>query len=412
MRFALIAARKDLRRRLADPAALVVWIGIPMAITGLMGLVAGGGDQTVPKAHVLVVDQDDSTLSNLLAGAGGGPLGNYLDIERVALDEGRRRIDAGDATALLILPAGFQTAVVEERPAELTLVTNPAQRILPGIVEEGLEIVVEGVFYFQRLFGEPLRRIAAGASGPGFPTNDDVAAISTDINQRITGLGGVLFPPVLSVEFERAATTTAAAGFNFGRLFLPGALFMSILFIAQGMSLDVWKEKDKGTLRRTLSAPQPIGLFLAGKLLAGTALATIVALVGLLFGVALFEFDPLRAPLALLWCSFASAALLAFFLLVQMVATNQRAASVLGTMLVFPLMMIGGSFFPFEAMPAWMAAIGRWTPNGLAVVRLKDLLFNPIEAGPLAAAALGIGLPAALAVWLGARRLAGRFAIE
>lgn len=50
MRFALIAARKDLRRRLADPAALVVWIGIPMAITGLMGLVAGGGDQTVPKA--------------------------------------------------------------------------------------------------------------------------------------------------------------------------------------------------------------------------------------------------------------------------------------------------------------------------------------------------------------------------
>ena len=53
----------------------------------------------------------------------------------------------------------------------------------------------------------------------------------------------------------------------------------------------------------------------------------------------------------------------------------------LASLMVFPLMMIGGSFFPFEAMPAWMAAVGRWTPNGQAVARLKDILDGSARRG-------------------------------
>ena len=56
-------------------------------------------------------------------------------------------------------------------------------------------------------------------------------------------------------------------------------------------------------------------------------------------------------------------------------------------------------------MPAWMAAIGRWTPNGLGVATLKDLLYGDVSAGALALAAVGIGLPAALAFLGSCRRL-------
>lgn len=48
----------------------------------------------------------------------------------------------------------------------------------------------------------------------------------------------------------------------------------------------------------------------------------------------------------------------------------------LSNSIVMPLLFLGGSFFPFEAMPAWMAAIGRWTPNGWALTHLTDLLFG------------------------------------
>ena len=50
-------------------------------------------------------------------------------------------------------------------------------------------------------------------------------------------------------------------------------------------------------------------------------------------------------------------------------------------MIVFPLIMIGGSFFPFEVMPAWMARIGRWTPNGLASRNVKQILFGQPRSG-------------------------------
>ena len=73
-------------------------------------------------------------------------------------------------------------------------------------------------------------------------------------------------------------------------------------------------------------------------------------------------------------------------------------------------MMIGGSFFPFETMPGWMAAAGRWTPNGQSVARLKDLLYGEPSAAAFAAAALAIGLPAIAAFFMAGRRLRHKFA--
>ena len=68
MRFVLVAAAKDVRRRLADPAALAIWIGIPLVLAGMLSFIdnTGGGP---PRASVLLVDQDNTTVSRLLPGA-------------------------------------------------------------------------------------------------------------------------------------------------------------------------------------------------------------------------------------------------------------------------------------------------------------------------------------------------------
>jgi ABC-type multidrug transport system permease subunit len=71
--------------------------------------------------------------------------------------------------------------------------------------------------------------------------------------------------------------------------------------------------------------------------------------------------------------------------------------------------MIGGSFFPFEVMPPWMASIGRWTPNGLAVTQTKALMFGQPEAVPLVIATSVIGLAAVAAFFGCLARLRGRF---
>ena len=87
MGFLWISAVKDVRRRLADRTSLLLWLGIPLLIGGLMSLAIGGGSGPSPRAKVLVADQDDSFLSNALlsmAGGAGGEEG-LLDVAEVEL---------------------------------------------------------------------------------------------------------------------------------------------------------------------------------------------------------------------------------------------------------------------------------------------------------------------------------------
>jgi ABC-type multidrug transport system permease subunit len=219
----------------------------------------------------------------------------------------------------------------------------------------------------------------------------------------------VVIPPAIQVEVN-VERPDGATQLNFAQLFLPGILFMSFLFIAQGMSVDIWEEKRRGTLCRTLTTPQSAYRLLAGKLAAGAVLMAAIGFVALLASIAFFDIGWRRVPLALVWCVFAGTTLIAFMMLLQTFAGGQRGGEMLSNLVVMPLMMIGGSFFPFEAMPAWMAAIGQWTPNGLAVLRLKDLLYGAPSTAALLVAVLGIGVPAVAAFALTGRRLGGRFA--
>jgi ABC-type multidrug transport system permease subunit len=408
MRFVLVATAKDLRRRLADRAALIIWVGIPLVLAFLMNLVTGSGGAP-PRGRILLVDEDLTLLSTVLATAGGSAGGGIpFDVETASREEGQRRIDAGEASALLIVPRGFQDAVLSRGTAQLTLLTNPSQRILPNIAEETLEVVVEGIFYGQRLFGPAIGRIVDGRPG-GPPADADVAAIAAGINQQIARLQDVLLPPVIGLEV-RTDPVPAGQSLGFGQLFLPGLLFMSFLFIAGGMSGDVWEERTAGTLRRALSTPHSVRALLAGKILAGVALVAAIAFVALAASVWLFDVAWTRVPLALAWSTFAGGALIPLLLLLQVMASSQRGGDMLANMVTFPLMMLGGSFFPFEAMPAWMVAVGRWTPNGLGVTQLRAVLFGEPALAPMLAAAAAIGGLAAIAFLLAARRVGGRFA--
>lgn len=401
---------KDLRRRLADPLALVLWFGIPLLVAGLLGLVSGGGQG--PRGRLLLADADEGLVGFVIAGAARQPpLATFFALERVSEAEGRAELAAGRASALVVVPAGATDAILNEHPVTLSLVTNPSQRILPAIVQEGLEMLVEAVFYLQRLGGDTLALVRERQGTRGPLEDERVARISVDLNQRLRRLEPVLFPPVLTLAAAPAAgegAPAASGALDIGRLLLPGVLFMALLFVAQGTSDDIWDEQRQGTLRRAMSAPGSVLAFLAAKLASGAAIAAGASLAALVAGVALFGVPPLRALAAWPWCVFGGIVLLCLFQVPQLVATTRQGAGLLSNLIVFPLMMVGGSFFPFEMMPAWMARIGRWTPNGQAVARLKDLLSGTADPAAMAVAVTVMGVAAALALvasaWLVRRR--------
>jgi ABC-2 type transport system permease protein len=148
-----------------------------------------------------------------------------------------------------------------------------------------------------------------------------------------------------------------------------------------------------------------LGAFLAGKLLTVAMVLSGVATLGL-GALAVFGAAPLvRLPVAAVWLVLTGATGFLLFLLVALSASTHRAASVWGNLIVLPLSMVGGCFFPFEMMPAWMAKVGRLTPNGWALLRFTALLDGGAGA---AETALGFAIliaVAALAFWLAARTL-------
>jgi ABC-2 type transport system permease protein len=279
------------------------------------------------------------------------------------------------------------------------LITNPAERILPQIVEETLEIAVDGAFYGQRLFGPELRQLAAGPP-QGRPTfsNDDVARVSVAINQVMERLSQSLFPPAIRFEttMDRAQVQQPISPV---RLFLPGILIMALMFLAGSLSEDVWRERDQGTLRRAACTPTSLAVLLCGKLLAGGIVILGAVLVVLLAGMLYLKLPLWNLPLALVWSAGSGVVLFLLLVAIQLHASSQRAGSVLTSSLVIPLLFLGGCMFPFEAMPDWMVAIGRWTPNGWALQNLKDILFDRTDAAGLGVAVAGL-LAAALTLFL------------
>lgn len=432
MSFVWATCVKDWRRRSRDPVALLLWIGIPVLIGAILSLLSGGREGPKPQALVLVVDEDDSFVSGLLVGAlSQDRVGGVMRAETVELEAGRRRVQDGEASALLVIPDGFGEAVLAEEPTTLTLRTNPAQRILPGIVEESLAALGEGVFYLHRVLGDEVRDIAAGPDG-GTPESRDVqvADIAVRINRAVEELQDVLFPPVIVLETgpeaepdsvdaapgAAADSAEVAAGgateeprVSFALLFVPGLLFMSFLFMAQGIAEDLWTERLGHTLRRAAVTPNAPAAVLLGKVLSGAGVFLLVSAIALAVAWGWFRLEWTRYPLAVAWSVFSAVLLLLIFCAIQVHAPSRRGASVLSTAIVFPLMMLGGSFFPFEAMPEWMAAAGRWTPNGWALARLKDVLLGRAEAAEMARSAAFIAATGAALFAVAAHRLGGSF---
>ena len=379
--FLLHSVKKDLGRMRRDPVGLATSLGIPLVLVTLITLVFGGGGEAAPQGRLLVADQDGSQLSHLLAGVfSRGPLGKMLVIENTERENGLRRMDRGEASALLIIPSGFQRDWLENKPVQLRLVTNPAQEILPRIIEETLSIAVDGGFYLQRQAGPELRVLASNAQS------------SIVFNRLVQSFGKYLNPPLIDLDFHVAAEKQEKP--NIAALFLPSMVFMGLLFVANAYALDIWKEYGWGTLRRLATTPASLGAFLGARLISFAVILSAVALIGVA-GMRWVAHVPVASvPMATLWVVLSGTAFYLFLVTIALHAPNQRSANVIGNMVVFPLSLIGGSFFPFEMMPGWMASIGRWTPNGWAITAFKGLITGAIHvkdflAGAACIAAVG-----------------------
>jgi len=364
MSFALTSFRKDLARWRQDVMATVIWISIPLMIGGL--ITAMMGSDVKPHGVLLMVDQDESFLSELIAGAySAGELGELISVEKTTLEEGTLRINDGEASGLLIIPEGFGNAFLNSEPVTLTLKTNPSQTILPGIITNVTEILLDVGFYAHQLFGDEIDLLKNLGDEP---SDAVVGAMAIAIQNKMESVAPQLFPPIIDVEIVEPPPEEPTP--PLALLFLPGIILMAVMVSANGVAGDWWREREQGTLRRLVFAPGQLGAFIAGKAMAAAVIIGLVGGLTLLVGFLYHGIAWAKLPSSLIWISISGVALFSWFTALQMSFSNQKTARVISSMLLFPLLMAGGSFFPLAVLPDWIAAIGRASPNGFVAHRL------------------------------------------
>lgn len=193
------------------------------------------------------------------------------------------------------------------------------------------------------------------------------------------------------------------AGLDYLQYFFPGTIVLVLLFAAIFSNISVIEDRHEGFLQGVLVAPVPRSAIVAGKVLGGSTLAWLQGLVFLalapLSGIRLMPASALEAAGILAVLALALSAL--GFAFAWKVDSVQGFHAVMNVVLM-PMWLLSGSFFPVSGAPVWLAVLMRINPLTYGVAALRWALYGP-------AASLGRGLPGpavSLAVTLGAGLLA------
>lgn len=167
-------------------------------------------------------------------------------------------------------------------------------------------------------------------------------------------------------------------GFGDMAAFFPGALLMVVLFTAIFSSISIIEDRNEGFLQGVLAAPVPRLAIVLGKVLGG-------ALLGFMQGLVLLALAPLSGVVYGL-AEFFQAAGILLIIAVALSALGfvfaWRMDSVQGfhavmNLLLFPMWMMSGAFFPIVGASGIMRALMVSNPLTYGLSALRRVLYAP-----------------------------------
>ncbi len=379
----------DIRRRLKNPLSVILMLLIPVSMTLIIGVVFGPeGDVDMPGIKVLIVDNDGGFFGGFLTqGMQQGALADMLDITKVSAAEGEEMMSGGKASALIEIPEGFTSNVLDGLPAEIRLVKNPSEYFLPLVVEEITKTMAVLLDGGTRIFNAPMTRMRSIIDRESWPEASDMEEVMNGARNGVILAYGYIAGSLIIFTDEVAALPDSVAAiddpvvsdFNIFAYVMPGSMMIGLLFIVELVLRDLLRERKAGTLRRMLAAPVTTGQAVAGKVGAAFAITMIsclmlLAVSGLGFGVDLG--DPLALFLQTVATILMCTGIMTFL---YGAISNERTADAVMSVVIIAMALFGGSMVPIEQMPPALQAAGRFSPVYWASDGMKKIFI--LDAG-------------------------------
>jgi ABC-2 type transport system permease protein len=368
--------RKDFKRKWKNPVVILGFLLIPFVFTFIFGMVFGsGGEDTLPRVKILVADNDQSIVSGFLLGAlTQGELGELIELEEVGEEEGRKLLDRGKASALLIFPKSFGDKVWGGQPVEIVLVKNPAEQFLPQIAEEILDTMTLGLSALRQVFASELDTIKNLTELEEF-SDETLSALSLQFRDRIEGMSKYLIPPVISIkQITLSDEKKEVSDLSVQAYILPAIAVMFLLFICNAVFEDVLTENESGTLTRLRVSPMNLREFIWSKIITSTLIGILCTTVLILLGRIIFAINwgnPLAVALLVLCLNILIAGFISF--LFSFVRTERQAGALLTTVILL-MSMLGGSMLPVENYPPIILKFSKLTLNYWGITTFKNIM--------------------------------------
>jgi daunorubicin resistance ABC transporter membrane protein len=188
-----------------------------------------------------------------------------------------------------------------------------------------------------------------------------------------------------------------ASGLSYKDYFFPGAIFLVVLFASIFSTISVIEDRNQGFLQGVLAAPIGRLSIVGGKILGGGAIAWLQGVVFLL----LAPFAGIHLTLGRALGAGSVLALVSVSLCAIGFAFAWRVDSVQGfhavmNLLLFPMWLLSGSFFPLEGAPGWLAFLMRINPLTYGLAAMRSLLYGSAPAPGAPGLGLSIAVIAAV----------------
>lgn len=209
---------KDLQRDARHPWGLIIFMLIPVMTAVLMSLVFSPKNdlQENVRVSIALLDHDDDFLGGMMRSMSQqGQVGENLKLQFVDTEkEGLKLVEKRKVSAFIILPENLTQDILDQKATQVTLYKNPAEAILPTIVEEAINTLCIGISQAVVLLEPEIQTIRKMVDLDRMPNPLLVGMVAAQSAQRLKTVEPYLLPPLVQFnsingsDYQSMAPTT------------------------------------------------------------------------------------------------------------------------------------------------------------------------------------------------------------
>lgn len=159
---------------------------------------------------------------------------------------------------------------------------------------------------------------------------------------------------------------------------VPGIVAMSIMQMSIFSVAFVFVDyKEKGVLKRLLATPMKPFEFVTANVITRLIVAVVQASFLIAVGVLIFKAHVIGSYLLVLPIVILGAIMfLGMGFTISGFATTVESVPAIANLIAFPMLFLGGTFFPLDTMPSWLQHIAKYLPLSYLSTSLRDVMVN------------------------------------